>query len=78
MMKNNFNHFVKEGRYIFQHYYLQNEEVTEVPHRHEALFTELPYFLFIKLNASIKCIFDAFHYLSFQVIPEICIRSMKI
>lgn len=59
-------------------YYLQNEEVTEVPHRHEALFTELPYFLFIKLNTPIKCISDAFHDLGFQVIPEICIRSMNV
>lgn len=40
---------------------LQNEEVTEVPARHEALFTELAELLLIELDTSIQSIPNRLH-----------------
>lgn len=57
---------------------LQDKKITEVPDRHEALFTEFAYLILIKLNTPIQCISDWLHNLRFQVFPKICFRAVYI
>lgn len=56
--------------------YLDDEEVGEVPCRHESVFQMSPHFFFIKLDTTVKCIPYTFQHFVVNVIPYRRIRNM--